>query len=140
MIGLNKSAASQRALKRAIDLAGQFEATLTAVAVVPAPPPYAAYAAALSAEAPRIMEGDQQAFFVDLLGMARREAAQHAIEIETVLSGGSAVVSVFDAVRTNQIDLLVLGIQPELELLGWMSGSTAHELAQRVACDVLGVH
>lgn len=140
LIGLNQSAAAQRALRQAIRLAATFNATLTAVAVTPALPLYAAYAAALGPEARQIMEDDQQASCADLLEMARREARQHDIEIETVLSSGPVTDSLFEAVRMNHIDLLVLGIHPDHRLPGWLSSSTAHELAEGATCDILGVH
>jgi nucleotide-binding universal stress UspA family protein len=140
LIGLNQSAAAQRALQRAIQLAAKFNAALTVVSVTPSLPIYAAYATALDPEAHQTMESDEQALFANLLEMARREAGQHDIEIKTVLSGGSVTVSLFEAVRTNHVDLLVLGIQPDHELPGWLSGSTAHKLAEGAACDVLGVH
>ena len=139
LIGLNQSHSAHRALLRAIDLAALFDATLTAMAIVPAPPPYAAYAAALSSEALQILNGDEQNSFVELLESARREASQHAIEIETILSGGPIVESFVEAVRKNSIDLVVLGIHPERSLMGWLTTSTSHELAQKAACDVLGV-
>jgi nucleotide-binding universal stress UspA family protein len=140
LIGLNQSDAAHRALLQAIHLAANFNATLTAMAVTPALPLYAAYAVAAGPEALQIMERDQQTSFAELLETARSEAAQHAIKIETVLSDGPVMVSLFEAVQTNHIDLLVLGINPNQDLLGWPSGSIAHELAVRVPCDVLGVH
>ena len=86
------------------------------------------------------MEDDQQASFAELLETARREARQHDIEIETVLSSGPVTDSLFEAVRVNHIDLLVLGIHLDHGLAGWLSSNTAHELAVRATCDVLGVH
>lgn len=58
------------------------------------------------------MEEDQQASFAGLLKMARKEALQHDIEIETVLGDGSVTVSLSKAVKKNHIDLLVLGSIP----------------------------
>ena len=139
LIGLNQSDSAQRALLRAINLAAQFNATLTVMTVVQPPPPYAAYAAVLSSEALQMIKGDEQDSLIQLLESAQREASHHAIEIRTILSGGSVVVSLVEAVRKNRIDLLVLGIHPEQGLLGSLTASTAHELAQRAACDVLGV-
>jgi nucleotide-binding universal stress UspA family protein len=139
LIGLNQSDSAHRALQRAIDLAAQFDAKLTAMTVVPDPPPYAVYAGALSPEASQIMKGDEQDSLAQLLETAQREGAQHAMEVKTILSDGPVVVSLVEAVRKNQIDLLVLGIHPEQGLLGWLTASTAHELAQKAACDVLGV-
>ena len=140
LIGLNQSAAAHRALRQAIRLAATFNATLTAVAVTPSLPLYAAYATALGPEATQIMEADQQASFAGLLEMARKEARQHDIEIETVLSSGPVTDSLLEAVRTSHIDLLVLGIHPGNGLPGFLSSATAHELAERATCDVLGVH
>jgi nucleotide-binding universal stress UspA family protein len=125
---------------RAIDLAAQFQATLTAMAIVPAPPPHTAYAAALSSEALQVIKSDVRDSFSELLQRARREAAQHAIEIDTVLSDGPVVVSLIEALRKKHIDLLVLGIHPEQALARWLTSSTAHELAEKAECDVLGVH
>ena len=139
LIGLNQSDSAHRALLRAINLAAEFDATLTAMTVVQALPPHAAYVAVLSSEAVQIMKDDEQNSFVELLERARREAAQHALKIETILSDGPVVVSLVEAVRKNHIDLLVLGIHPKQGMLGWLTPSTAHELAQEVACDVLGV-
>jgi nucleotide-binding universal stress UspA family protein len=140
LIGLNESAAAHRALRRAIGLASTFHATLTAVAIKPSLPPFAAYATVLGPEAWQIMEGDQQASFAMLLEVARREARQHDIEIETILNYGPVTVSLFEAVRMNHIDLLVLGIHRDRDLPAWLSGGTAHELAEGATCDVLGVH
>jgi nucleotide-binding universal stress UspA family protein len=140
LIGLNHSDAAQRALRRAIHLAAGFNATLTVVAVIPALPSYTAFTAALGPEAIQTMQSNQQELFADLLEKARKEATQQAIKIQTALISGSAVVSLIDAVRMNHVDLLVLGIHPEHDLLGWMSGNTAHKLALGVPCDVLGVH
>jgi nucleotide-binding universal stress UspA family protein len=140
LIGLDKSDSAHRALLRAIDLAVQFDATLTAMTVVPAPPPYAAYAAALSSEALKMIKDDEQNSLVQLFQSAQREAARHALKIGTILSGGPVVVSLIEAVRKRHIDLLVLGIHPEQGLLGWLTASTAHELALRATCDILGVH
>jgi len=140
LIGLNESAAAHRALRQAIRLASTFNATLTAVAITPSLPVFAAYATALGPEAIQIMESDQEASFANLLEMARREAREHDIEIETVLNSGSVAVSLFEAVRMNHIDLLVLGIHRDHDLPAWLSGGTAHELAEGATCDVLGVH
>jgi len=140
LIALNQSASAHRALHRAIRLAATFNATLTAVAVTPSLPLYAAYASALGAEPRQIMESDQRALSADLLEMARKEAKQHDIEIQTVLSSGSVTVSLFEVVRMKHIDLLVLGIHPNHNLPEWLSSSTAHELAEGATCDVLGVH
>lgn len=140
LIGLNQSDVARRALRQAIRLAAMFKATLTAVAVTPSLPVYAAYATALNSEAQQILEGDQQASFAELLDMARREARRQYIEIETVLRSGSVTVSLFEAVQMNGIDLLVRGIPPDHGLPGWLSGGIAHELAEGAKCDVLGVH
>jgi nucleotide-binding universal stress UspA family protein len=140
LVGLDQSGAAHRALLKAMHLATKFKATLTAVAVAPTLSPYSVFAAALGPEPLQIMESDQRALFAGLLEVARREGAQHAIEIETVLSCGSVVISICEAMRKNQADLLVLGIHPGKDLLGWLSRGTAHELALRATCDVLGVH
>lgn len=140
LIGLNQSAAAHRALRQAIRLAATFNATLTAMAVTPALPPYAAYATALGPEAHQIMQDDQKTSFAGLLEMARAEAREHNIEIETVLSSGPVTDSLFEAVRMNHVDLLVLGIHPGHGLPGFLSTGTAHALAEGAKCDVLGVH
>jgi nucleotide-binding universal stress UspA family protein len=140
LIGLNQSAASHRALQRAIRLAALFKATLTAVAVTPSLPLYAGYATASGPEARQIMESDEQASSAKLLEMAQREARQHDIEMETILGSGSVTVALFEAVRGKHIDLMVLGVHPDHDLSGWLARSTAHEIAEGVPCDVLGVH
>jgi nucleotide-binding universal stress UspA family protein len=94
----------------------------------------------LSSGALQMMKEDEQNSFIELFQYAQREAAQHAITIKTILSGGPVIASLVEAVRKNHIDLLVLGIHPEQGLLGWLTASTAHELAQKAACDILGVH
>ncbi|MGA3046901.1 MAG: universal stress protein [Terracidiphilus sp.] len=140
LVGLSQSNTAHRALRRAIELASYLDASLTAVAVVPALPPQAAYAVGLGSDALRTLKGDEQSFFIELLELAQREAAQHAIRIETALSEGPVVVSLIEAVQKNQVDLLVLGIHHDKGLLEWLYGNTTHELAQRAICDILGVH
>jgi len=139
LIGLNQSDSAHRALLRAIDLAAEFNATLTAITVVQALPPYASYAAASSSEALQMLKRDEQDSLVGLLESARREAARYDIKIRTILIDGPVVATVLEAVRQNQIDLLVLGIHPEQGLWRWLTASTAHELAQKATCDLLGV-
>ena len=139
LIALNQSDSARRALLRAIHLAVEFDATLTAMTVVLAPPPHAAYAAALSSETLQIMKGDEQDSSLRLLESAQRQASQHSIKMKTILSDGPVVASLVEEVRKSHIDLLVLGIHSEQGLAGWLSPSTAHELAQKAACDILGV-
>ena len=139
LIGLNQSDSARRALLRAIDLAAEFNATLTAITVAQALPPYTAYAAASSSEALQMIKRDEQDSLLGLLESARREAARHDIKIKTILIDGPVVTTVLEAVRQNQIDLLVLGIHPDQGLLRWLTASTAHELAQKATCDLLGV-
>ena len=86
-----------------------------------------------------MMKRDDQDSLAGLLESAQREAARHDIEIETILSDGPVVATLVEAVQRNHIDLLVLGIHPEQGLLRWLTVSTAHELAQKAACDLLGV-
>ena len=86
-----------------------------------------------------MMKRDDQDSLAGLLESAQREAARHEIEIETILSDGPVVATVVEAVRQNHIDLLVLGIHPEQGPLRWLTASTAHELAQKATCDLLGV-
>jgi nucleotide-binding universal stress UspA family protein len=139
LIGLNESDSARRALFRAVELAVEFKANLTTITVVETLPAYAAYAAASSSEALQMMKGDEQDSSVGLLKDARKEAASHGIEMKAILSGGPVVASLVDAVRKSHIDLLVLGIHPEQGLSGWLNASTAHELAQKARCDILGV-
>jgi len=139
LIGLNHSDSARRALLRAIGLAAEFNATLTAITVAQALPPYAAYAAASSSEALQMIKRDEQDSLVGLLESARREVARYDIKIKTILIDGPVVAAVLEAVRQNQIDLLVLGIHPEQGLSRWLTASTAHELAQKATCDLLGV-
>jgi nucleotide-binding universal stress UspA family protein len=139
LVALNESGSARRALQRAIGLAAEFNATLTAITVVQALPPYAAYAAASSSEALQMIKRDEQDRLVGLLENARREATRYDIKVKTILSDGPVVATVVEAVRRNDIDLLVLGIHPEQGLLGWLTASTAHELAQKATCDLLGV-
>jgi len=140
LVSLNPSAAAHRALRQAIQLAVTFHANLTAVAVTPSLPAYEAYATALGADARQLLEDDNHAAFADLLDMARKEARQHKIEIATVLDSGPVPALLLEAVRTNDIDLLVLGIVPDQGFEGWLVSSTAHKLAEGATCDVLGVH
>jgi nucleotide-binding universal stress UspA family protein len=140
LIGLNQSPAAHRALQRAIRLAARFNATLTAMAVMPSLPLHAANGTALSFEAPQVMQGDQESSFADLLERARREARQQEIEIETISRSRRVTGSLFEAVQLNYIDLLVLGIHPDRGLAEWLSSSAFHEIAETATCDVLGVY
>lgn len=140
LIALNRSAVAHRALQQAIRLAAAFHATLTAVAVSPSLPFYAEYAAALNPGTRRILESDQQTSSSELLKMARMEGRQHDVAIETILTSGSIIGSLMEVVKINHIDLLVMGIHPDHELPEWLSNSLAHELAEELPCDVLGVH
>lgn len=72
--------------------------------------------------------------------IARGEASLYNISMEKVLTSGSVAGAPMEAVRINHIDLLLVGRHPGHELPDWLSNSKAHELAERVPCDVPGVH
>lgn len=139
LIGLNQSESAQRALLSGISLASRLNATVIAMGVVPPLPAYEVFAGALSPEAPQVIRSDEHESFVQLLEIAHRTGSQYSVQVDTIVTDGPVVDSLVEAVRKHQIDLLVLGIHPEQGLLGWLTASTAHELAQKAVCDVLAV-
>jgi len=70
----------------------------------------------------------------------RQAARQAGITLTTELVDGNEVEAVVGYVVKTHSDLLIVGIHRHSSLLSGLWNHTAHDLSQRVASDIMGVH
>ena len=138
-VAYNGSPQAEHALMSAIQLAQSVGAELSTITVAAELPAYTAFAAAGDPSLPQILAGDRDSYLKVLGDKARASALLHGIELQCHVVEGREVQAIVRFLRTQQADLLVIGLhQKDLYLARlW---STVYELAQEAPCSVLGVH
>ena len=140
LVAYDESPESGRALLAGIHLAKSLNAELRAVSIQEKLPPYSGY---IDAEIPggtAMLRQQASEYYRNLQTEAEEAARQEGIALTTELVEGDEVEAIVEyAVRTDS-DLLVVGIHRHPLLLSRLWNHTAHDLSQRVASNILGVH
>ena len=140
LVAYDQSSESGRALLTAIHLAKSLNAELRAVSVQEKLPAYAGY---IDAEIPggtALLQQQASEYYRKLQSDARETACQQGIPLTTELVEGDEVEAIVECVERTQSDLLILGVHRHSLLMGRLWNHTAHDLSQRVAVSMLGVH
>jgi nucleotide-binding universal stress UspA family protein len=139
-VAFDESSEAQRALAKAIDLAKLVGAEITLITVVENLPAYVGYVSAVAPEVTRLLENERRAFYQDLHNRARERAEAASVALRSRVIEGSEVEALLSLIEDVRPDLVVLGLRQEAGGLSRFIGGTAHQLALRTRCDVLGVH
>jgi len=129
------SAHAESALSTALDLAKQFDASVTLVHVfkpiaLAFPDPSAVYNSALAADAMNET--------AKTLNRMRDEAsAKASTAVEAVLRTGSPTHEIVDFARSNGFDLIVMGTHGRTGLAHMLIGSVAERVVRTAPCGVL---
>jgi nucleotide-binding universal stress UspA family protein len=140
LVAYDESPASGRALRTGIHLAKSLNAELRAVSIQEKLPPYSGF---IDAEIPggtALLQEQASEYYRKLQTGAQELARQEGIALTTELVEGDEVEAIVECAERTQSDLLVVGIHRHPLLLGRLWNHTAHDLSQRVAGDILGVH
>ena len=140
LVAYDESPASGRALRTGIHLAKSLNAELRAVSIQEKLPPYSGF---IDAEIPggtAFLQEQASEYYRKLQTGAQEVARQEGIVLTTELIEGDEVDAIVEYAQRTHSDLLVVGIHRHLLLLSRLWNHTAHDLSQRVASNILGVH
>ena len=140
LVAYDESPESGRALLTGIHLAKSLNAELRAVSVQEKLPAYDGY---IDAEVPggtAELQQEASQYYRKLQIDAQEAARKEGISLTTELVEGDEVEAVVECVQRTRSDLLVVGIHRHPLLLSRLWNHTAHDLSQRVASNILGVH
>ena len=133
VVGVGASEEAEVVVRRAIELARAFEATLQAVHVFQ--PPFV-YDLGAAIDVPMIEEAESAAVW-DRVGPLLDEATDVDVERER-LTGGTAQMLVRHATE-HDADLIVVGNRGRGEFASLVLGSTSHGVIHGAPCDVVVV-
>lgn len=140
LVAYDESPASGRALLAGIHLAKILNAELRAVSVQEKLPPYSGY---IDAEIPggtALLQQQASEYYRKLQTEAQEAARQEGIALTTELVQGDEIEAIVECAQRTHSDLLVVGIHRHPLLLSRLWNHTAHDLSQKVASNILGVH
>jgi nucleotide-binding universal stress UspA family protein len=140
LVAYDESPASGRALLTGIHLAKSLNAELRAVSIQEKLPAYSGY---IDAEVPggtALLQQQATEYYRKLQTEAQEAARKQGIALTTELVEGDEVEAIVECADRTHSDLLVVGIHRHPLLASRLWNHTAHDLSQRVASDILGVH
>jgi nucleotide-binding universal stress UspA family protein len=134
MVAYDESSEAGRALQASIELAKTLGAELTVVTVLEPLPGY--YSFAVSSVPAWNWTEEKRIRYGALQAEARQQAKAAGVVLDAELISGDEVGSVVKCAERHHADLLVLGMRKHSWL---MTGHTAHDIAERAPCAVLGI-
>ena len=140
LVAYDESPESGRALLTGIRLAKSLNAELRAVSIQEKLPPYSGY---IDAEIPggtALLSQQASEYYRKLQAEAQDVARQEGVELTTELVEGDEVEAIVECAERTRSVLLVVGIHRHPLLLSRLWNHTDHDLSQRVASNILGVH
>jgi len=140
LVAYDESPEARRALLTGIHLAKSVNAELRAVSIQEKLPPYSGY---IDAEVPggtALLREQASEYYRKLQAEAQETARQAGLVLTTELVAGDEVEAIVECAQRTGSDLLVVGIHRHPLLLSRLWNHTAHDLSQRVASNILGVH
>ena len=130
LVGVDGSDGSKAALRRAVGLAAESQATLHALAVEEHLPRFAATVGEVE-EA----RAERDTFFNAVLAEAKQSARAAGVALESELTVGNAARVIVEHAKQFEADLIVLG--HTRSVWGNLLGATADRVVDHAHCDVL---
>lgn len=134
LVAFDGSAGSWHALRKAILLAREQGAELTALSVEEHLPRYAATVGEVQEE-----KEAENHYFARLQAEAMAPARQQGVELRTVIATGHAAESIVRYAREHAFDLVVISHIGHSGIWGALLGSTTDRVVEHAHCDVLVV-
>ena len=136
---LNELPESQRALRKAIDLAQLCTAELVTVSILGDLPAYASFSIVADSTAPDELMAERRRRHSEMHEGAANLARKLGVQTQGSIIVGNEVRAILQFLREQSADLLVIGLhQHDFYLSRLWSG--VYDLAQDATCSVLGVH
>jgi nucleotide-binding universal stress UspA family protein len=133
LVGFDGSKGSWEALRRAISLAKQCSAEVSALSVIEIP--YWPAAVGEVDEQRALLEDS----FRQLHDEARRLAAQEGVSLQTLVKAGHPAQTLVNTARAGEFDLLVIGQSGHSGVWGTFLGTTADKVVRHAPCTVMVV-
>lgn len=140
LVAYDESPASGRALLTGIHLAKSLNAELRAVSIQEKLPSYSGYVDAEVPGGTALLQQQATEYYRKLQIDALEAARQQGVGLTMELVEGDEVQAIVEGAQRTHSDLLVVGIHRHPLLVNRLWNHTAHDLSQRVASDILGVH
>ena len=138
LVAVDFSEVSKHAAKRAVELAGFYQAHLVFIHIIEHFPEHLPHYQ-MSGE-----DMDPEEFLIKRAGQDLKKLCsslgQDDVEHVVKLTKHSSKAEVLEFAKDNQIDLIVLGSRGQHRLTDWLAGSTATGVVRTATCDVLTVH
>jgi len=138
-IALNDLPESQRALRKAIELAHACNAELVTVSILGDLPAYTSFAIVVDSSTPNEMKETRCRAHGELHEKAAPLAREHGVRAKGSIVEGREVQAILHFLRDERADLLVIGLHQHDFYLSRL-WSSVYDLAQEATCSVLGVH
>ena len=134
LVPLDGSAGSWKALRKAILIAADQAAELTALSVEEHLPHYAATVGEVEEE-----KAYANGYFAQIQARAANLAAEHGVRLKAATVAGHAAQTIVEYARTQKVDLIVIGHSGHAGIWGTLLGSTTDRVVDHASCDVLVV-
>jgi nucleotide-binding universal stress UspA family protein len=136
---LNELPESQRALRKAIDLAQLCNAELVTVSILGDLPAYASFSIVADPAAPDELMAERRRRHSEIHEEAANLARKLGVQTQGSIIVGNEVRAILQFLREQSADLLVIGLHQHDFYLSRL-WSSAYDLAQDATCSILGVH
>jgi nucleotide-binding universal stress UspA family protein len=131
VVAIDGSAASEKALAAAVDLAGHYRAELTALGVVELPT-----VAGVVGEVEGLREGTE-AHFRQIGQAAVEYARSKGVALHSVIVRGHPADAIVRYAEAEGANLVVLGQHGHSRIARFFLGSTTDRVSEHVACTVM---
>ncbi len=132
LVAYDGSDGSKQALLTAVKLARELESRVCAVSVEGRLPRYAATLGEVEE-----VEHERHDYFDKQQEDARQLAAEHGIELDTLVLPGAPAETIVKAAREGNYDLIVMGNEGHSRLHEYLVGATTDRVAHLAPCSVL---
>ena len=139
VVALNDRPESQRALRKAINLALLCNADVATVSILEDLPAYASFSVVVDPNAPTTMMVDRQHRHKEMHEKAANLAQELGVRAQGSIIAGNEVRAILHFLKEQNADLLVIGLHQHDFYLSRL-WSSVYDLAQEATCSVLGVH
>jgi nucleotide-binding universal stress UspA family protein len=139
VVALNDLHESQRALRKAIDLARLSNAEVATVSILGDLPAYASFSIVADPGAPAAMMEERRQRHKEIHDKAANLARELGVHAQGSIVVGSEVRAILHFLQEQNADLLVVGLHQHDFYLSRL-WSSIYDLAQEATCSVLGVH
>jgi nucleotide-binding universal stress UspA family protein len=139
VVALTDLPESQRALRKAIDLARLCNAELATVSILGDLPPYTSFSVVVDPGIPVSMIEERRHRHEEMHEKAANLARELGVHAQGSVVAGKEVRAILHFLKEQNADLLVVGLHQHDFYLSRL-WSSVYDLAQDATCSVLGVH